>query len=407
MFNSQILDVAIGVIFVYLLLSLICSAANEGLEAILKNRASFLERGLRELLTNCASPSNSPDLLEALYNHPLIFSLFKDNYSKADPQAGWLKRALRWLSSSRKLPSYIPAQLFGLAMMDLYNQGLLQGKVGDAVETLMKAAKRDQAKAQKSVEDWYNAAMDRVSGWYKRRAQAFILLSGVFVAIALNADSITLVKRLSTDTSLRESLVASATEYAKASATASPSPTPSASKTQTSAQPTESSETRGPKAKAASSLLSSVASPSPSQSRSSSLSPSPSVSPSPAAATVATQSSLSTKTAAKPTPSPSACTSEPDSAECKYEKSLEQLKSLGLPLGWDSSGDPRRIWPGWHWKHPGGWWHQVYWHGFGWLLTALAISLGAPFWFDMLNKFIVVRSTVKPSEKSPEEKSKD
>lgn len=29
------------------------------------------------------------------------------------------------------------------------------------------------------------------------------------------------------------------------------------------------------------------------------------------------------------------------------------------------------------------------------------------FWFDLLNKFIVVRSTVKPKEKSPEEKSKD
>jgi hypothetical protein len=41
------------------------------------------------------------------------------------------------------------------------------------------------------------------------------------------------------------------------------------------------------------------------------------------------------------------------------------------------------------------------------LLTALAISLGAPFWFDLLNKFIVIRSVVKPHEKSPEEGSKD
>jgi hypothetical protein len=31
----------------------------------------------------------------------------------------------------------------------------------------------------------------------------------------------------------------------------------------------------------------------------------------------------------------------------------------------------------------------------------------AAFWFDLLNKFIVIRSTVKPKEKSPEEKSKD
>ena len=46
-------------------------------------------------------------------------------------------------------------------------------------------------------------------------------------------------------------------------------------------------------------------------------------------------------------------------------------------------------------------------HLFGWLLTALAISLGAPFWFDILNKIIVIRSTVKPKEKSQEDKSKD
>ncbi len=44
----------------------------------------------------------------------------------------------------------------------------------------------------------------------------------------------------------------------------------------------------------------------------------------------------------------------------------------------------------------------------GWLITTLALSLGAPFWFDTLNKFMVVRSTVKPKEKSTTtEPSKD
>jgi hypothetical protein len=43
----------------------------------------------------------------------------------------------------------------------------------------------------------------------------------------------------------------------------------------------------------------------------------------------------------------------------------------------------------------------------GWFVTAFAIMLGAPFWFDVLNKFMVVRSTIKPSEKSKEEGSKD
>jgi hypothetical protein len=43
----------------------------------------------------------------------------------------------------------------------------------------------------------------------------------------------------------------------------------------------------------------------------------------------------------------------------------------------------------------------------GWIITSIALSLGAPFWFDTLNKFMVVRSTVKPQEKSQTDKTKD
>ena len=50
MFGSAILDVAVGMTLLYLLLSLICSAAGELIEGFLKNRAKGLEKGLRELL---------------------------------------------------------------------------------------------------------------------------------------------------------------------------------------------------------------------------------------------------------------------------------------------------------------------------------------------------------------------
>ncbi len=43
----------------------------------------------------------------------------------------------------------------------------------------------------------------------------------------------------------------------------------------------------------------------------------------------------------------------------------------------------------------------------GWLFTAFAATLGAPFWFDVLNKVMVIRATVKPHEKSREERSQD
>ena len=38
----------------------------------------------------------------------------------------------------------------------------------------------------------------------------------------------------------------------------------------------------------------------------------------------------------------------------------------------------------------------------GWLITGLAVSLGAPFWFDMLKTFVNVRGAgQKPAETKP------
>ena len=76
-------------------------------------------------------------------------------------------------------------------------------------------------------------------------------------------------------------------------------------------------------------------------------------------------------------------------------KNQTALQSLGLPLGW---GD-RQNWPrGEGWPHAWDWLSKV----MGLLLTAGAASLGAPFWFDMLNKIVSVRS----AGKAPEEKQK-
>ena len=50
MFGSEILEVAVGLALLFLIVSLICTAAREGLEAIMRTRAMDLERGIRELL---------------------------------------------------------------------------------------------------------------------------------------------------------------------------------------------------------------------------------------------------------------------------------------------------------------------------------------------------------------------
>lgn len=506
MFNTTILDVAIGMIFIYLLLSLMCTAANEIIELMLKKRAVDLERGIRELLVP-GSASGTNDIVQRFYNHSLVNGLFGGRYENSK-----IASVIRYVWRTQ-LPSYIPARTFALALMDLVLPGTagLSGAAGatpppasfdvtlatpppppppptnpanpleplrtaiganpifaaspqarEALTTLIDAAGSDVAKARENIENWYDTSMDRVSSWYKRRSQVVILIIGLFVAIAVNADSITIAKRLSTDRALRESLVAAAQEYAKAHASPSATPPSSRSESTKSSQSAASPSTAAAEAAKPSPLPASTSTPVADASPTETAKPSPlptlssipvadvsptvtvKSSPSPASPSAAAETSPS------PPPPPPACRADENSdqckhdkdlqkkipacakdlssaecaleekllkiqvcvddrnsPECKYEENLMRIQDLGLPIGWDAPGDK---WPGlhfWEGKFWPDWYARFRFHFLGWLLTALAISLGAPFWFDLLNKFIVIRSAVKPHEKSPEEGSKD
>ena len=380
MFGSEIIDVVIGMIFVFLVLSLICSAANEIIEAWLNKRADYLEKGISELLTD----RDGGGYLKELYRHPLIAGLYRDRYG--EEETGWRQnlspRLIGILNElgfkKTRLPSYIPAQNFSLALMDIVldtsaatsptaspgskivlapparsvsPSGVMNAlpTVSDAAKNetikalraLVKAADGNPARVRENIENWYNSSMDRVSGWYKRRTQVIILLIGSALTVFLNADSIAISKSLSTDRALRSSLAASAAEYARADAV--------------NAKP-ESAPPSVPAAKN---------SPKP---------PAPEKAPS------------------------GACGEDPNSPRCKMDADIAKIKSLGLPIGWDG-GNPALVPP---FDDVGAWFLKF----LGWALTAFAITLGAPFWFDLLNKFMVVRATVKPKEKSPEEPSK-
>jgi hypothetical protein len=67
------------------------------------------------------------------------------------------------------------------------------------------------------------------------------------------------------------------------------------------------------------------------------------------------------------------------------QKAFEQIQPI---IGWSSSTLPTD-WTGWILKIV------------GLLATTLAISLGAPFWFDLLNKFMLFRSSGPPPKPSP------
>jgi len=83
-----------------------------------------------------------------------------------------------------------------------------------------KLAKEDTrlAAARKNIEDWFNDAMDRAGGWYKRHTQVWLAVVGFALALLLNVDTLTIANALWQDPTLRQSVVEQAQNYQLTSA---------------------------------------------------------------------------------------------------------------------------------------------------------------------------------------------
>src|SRR5215210_3374257 len=231
MFGSKMLEVAIGVIFVFLLVSLICSAIREGIESWVKARAAFLEQGIRELLHD----KSAVGIARAVYTHPLIYGLYLDEYRpRTDVR-------LDALSRGGNLPSYIPARSFALALLDiaarghgsqgeasspaapeltlaLVRQNVLNIENGPVQRVLIGAidtAGGDMERAVSNVAAWFDSGMDRVSGAYKRATQKLLLGIGLAVAVGMNVNTIGIAHFLFRHDAERAALVARAETVAR------------------------------------------------------------------------------------------------------------------------------------------------------------------------------------------------
>lgn len=68
---------------------------------------------------------------------------------------------------------------------------------------------------QHEIENWFDRALERAGGVYKRNTKLVAICLGILTAIAVNADSIHIVTRLAADSALRSEVIAIATEAAK------------------------------------------------------------------------------------------------------------------------------------------------------------------------------------------------
>src|SRR5665213_3423729 len=104
MFGSTVLDITIGLVFVYLLYSLLATTINEGIASFLGLRAAQLGQAIERMLNDNGSVNGST-LAKDFYEAPLIKYLAK--YSEK-PSSGWFKKIRGWFVrvTGKDKPSY-------------------------------------------------------------------------------------------------------------------------------------------------------------------------------------------------------------------------------------------------------------------------------------------------------------
>jgi hypothetical protein len=218
------------------------------------------------------------------------------------------------------------------------------GKLQEILNNLLGSA-QNITEARTKIEAWFNEGMERATGWYKRWVQCSLLIVALVVTVSFNVDSLKIMEELMNNSKLRAALVASAEQTVKTS---------------------------------------------------------------------------------------------PATGSTNILEIEKKIKELNLPIGWGkrvnvTSGQAIAVGAGWlysptntaaayprsfltsqEWKAPAPgtvgpprlWhnsWEPLKKSWMGWLLTAGALSLGAPFWFDLMNKIINLRASgKKPEPPAPE-----
>jgi hypothetical protein len=313
MFGLEALDVLIGLVTVYLVFALACTAIVEAFAAWFKVRSKNLSAALGEFLAGDIKQGET--FVNAFYSHPLVQSLSKGKKGQ---------------------PSYIAPEIVGQVVEGLVTAGGVAKSLADAVNSLpgtpetnrikglldafAKQASGDFAMFRKSVETHFDAVMERVTGWIKRYSQTTAIIVSAALVIGANVDTVGIASSLAINASAREKML----------------------------------EIAGQRLTEATAIEAQVE-----------------------AGKI--EEGITLEQAKE----------KSKEARAALDRARSDVESAGLQFGWKDC--PKTF-------------SEVVKKIAGLIVSILAISLGAPFWFDVLQRFMQVRSTGVVSGKKKDEK---
>jgi hypothetical protein len=324
---SIVLDVGIGLAFTYFLLSLIASGVQEVIAGIFTWRGTYLAKGIDVLLDNSQEATfvwgGVANWFTAHLTPSALPSAAAAAIDPATATAGQMKlKAILDMrshplmkSSPTDVPSYVSSRNFVSALLETLRDGtkaplftqaervvaaLPAGDLKKTLTVFLEDAGGDFDKFRSSLEDWFDDAMDRLSGIYKRLSQYVMLILGVLLAVSLNVDSVRVARVLWETPALRSALVADSEKATAPPASAAGAP---------------------------------------------------------------------------------AAVQQVEQQVGDIAQQVQKVQALNLPIGWSAGSF--------------GWLTVP-----GWLMTAAAVGLGAPFWFSLLQSLANMRNAGPRPDKS-------
>ncbi|MEI6946857.1 hypothetical protein V9K67_06600 [Paraflavisolibacter sp. H34] len=408
MFNNVALDVVIGLVFVFLLYSLFASVLAEMIATGIGLRSRNLKEAVDRMLNDePQAKSGIQDSLKRLwdsfklmknprnprivnfYNHPeirylgstgifrnpsnfkavsfsktIILLLNEIGYKKSmggdtatpDPDKG----DIRWIPVTPPTRERIELALEGIISDHKTLTGdtkaaiVLDEESAKYVLSLWHESYGDLQKFRLHLETWFDRTMEQALEWYKRKIQTILLFLGLMLAWSFNADTFTIIHKLANDKDAREKMVTLAAAYSEKANQAAPGISAAKTDSILAVQKHLQQDINN-----ANSLLGSGGWP---------------------ADSVKVIRDAATGVSFQPQVDP----------EVVHDMRGSFIQRGDHYIHFRSLGDK--------WEY---FVRLLTLHFFGFLITAIAISLGAPFWFDLLNKLMKFRTAVKQPIHTP------
>jgi hypothetical protein len=236
-----VVDVAIGLLFIYLLYSLLVTIIQEMLSSSMAFRAKYLEEAIYRMLEDKDYYKGNFWQVIQLFRKSKegkVRKKWKKGLVSTPRTAGALFYAhplVRFLSQGNvsQNVSYLSRETFSKVLIDLLRGDKmdLSAKADDLITEALKDEKFKRGKDvsiptetlsflrslwtdcqgdvdafKRSLETWFDDTMFQLTGWYKRSTRLIVFMVGLIIAVVFNVDTIYIVNKLEQNDDVRNQM---------------------------------------------------------------------------------------------------------------------------------------------------------------------------------------------------------